>query len=100
MKNVSAAPFYMTQMQMEEYVGNDYIAYARILGFCQTAAPLLKELKAHTAVPMISKLSGAHQLLSPEGHSMLEQDIRAAHLQEFIMEQGRKIIAADREAAV
>ena len=70
----------MTQMQMEEYVGNDYIAYARILGFCQTAAPLLKELKAHTAVPMISKLSGAHQLLSPEGHSMLEQDIRAAHI--------------------
>lgn len=70
----------MTQMQMEEYVRNDYIAYARILGFCQTAAPLLKELKAHTAVPMVSKLSGAHQLLSPEGHSMLEQDIRAAHI--------------------
>lgn len=70
----------MTQTQMEEYVRNDYITYTRILGFCKTAAPLLKALKAHTAVPMISKLSSAHYLLSPEGYSMLEQDIRAAHI--------------------
>ena len=70
----------MEKAQMEEYIQNDYIAYARILGFCKTASPLLKVLKAHTAVPVISKLSGARRLLTAEGYSMLEQDIRASHI--------------------
>lgn len=70
----------ITHEQMAEYVQNDYIAYARILGFCKTAAPLLKELKAHTAIPIISKLADARHQLTPIGLAMLEQDIQAAHI--------------------
>ncbi len=71
---------HMTQAQMEEYIQNDYIAYARILGFRQTAAPLLKALKTHASVPAISKLSNAKHRLDPTGLSMLEHDIRASHI--------------------
>lgn len=71
---------HMTQNQMEEYIQNDYIAYARILGFRQTSAPLLKALKANASVPLISKLSNAKRRLDSTGLSMLEHDIRASHI--------------------
>lgn len=73
----------MTKEQMQEYLRNDYITYARILGFCKTSAPLLKKIKKHSSVPMITKLADARRKLPAAGLSMLEQDIQAAHLYSF-----------------
>ena len=75
----------MTREQMEEYVGNDYVCYARILGFRKKAAPLLKKLKAHGDIPMISKLAAARRTLSPTGLAMLGQDVQAAHIYQSVI---------------
>ena len=37
--------------------------YARILGFRQTAVPLLTAIRANSQIPLISKLADAHKYL-------------------------------------
>lgn len=49
--------------------------YARILGFRQSASPLLTEIKKTATVPVISKLADAKNCLSPCGKQMLEQSV-------------------------
>lgn len=66
--------------QMEEYIKKDFIFYARILGFRRESAPLFGVLKANASIPLISKLADARSLLEETGVSMLEEDIRAAHI--------------------
>lgn len=74
----------MTDRQMQEWQ-SDAIYYARILGFRKSAAPLLRTLKAHTSIPLISKLADASSYLSPAGLSMLEKDIQAAHIYDSVV---------------
>ena len=60
--------------------------YARIsrallsLGFKRSAIPLLSAIKAHSAIPLISKPADAGRLLSPEAFSMFEAGVTAAHV--------------------
>ncbi len=70
---------------LERYIANDYISYARLLGFRESAAPLLKELKQQSRVPLISKLADARNILSPDAMEMLENDIQAAHIYDTIV---------------
>lgn len=56
------------------------VYYARILGFRRSSVPLLGILKKNTTIPLISKLADAPSYLTPNGLSMLEQDIRASHI--------------------
>ena len=58
----------------------DYIPYLRILGFCKESAPLLKELKNTSQVPIISKLADASSYLNEQALFLLEKDIFAADL--------------------
>lgn len=74
----------MTREQMESYGSHGFIAYARMLGFRRSAAPLLKAIKTHADVPLVSKLSHARRCLSPMGLAMLEQDIQAAHIYQSV----------------
>ena len=53
--------------------------YARILGFKRSAIPLLSAIKAHSAIPLISKPADAGRL-SPEAFSMFETGVTAAHV--------------------
>ena len=62
----------------------DYIPYLRILGFRKDASMLLKELKSHSTVPVISKLADAASQLNTEALSILEKDVFAANLYEQI----------------
>ena len=63
---------------------SDYIPYLRILGFCKDASALLKELKADSTVPVISKLADASSQLNGTALSLLEKDIFAADLYEQV----------------
>ncbi len=56
------------------------IPYARMLGFRQSAAPLLTALKASASIPLISKLADAENYISQEAAKLLQKDIQAAHL--------------------
>lgn len=92
----------MTSEAMRTYIQDDYIYYARILGFRKTSADMLRCLKNNSAVPLLSKLADAHKYLEPQGLSMLKTDIRAAHIYDsvasdkygipFINEYSKKLI--------
>lgn len=65
---------------LENYVANDYIFYARILGLRKSATDLTAAIKKNTAIPMISKLANARDTLSPIATEMLENDIQSSHI--------------------
>lgn len=58
----------------------DKIPYLRILGFRESAAPLLAALKASAAVPLITRPSQAPKLLSPDAMQVFEHDVFAGNL--------------------
>ncbi len=62
-----------------------YGQYARILGFRKDASPLLHEIKKHSSIPLISKLSDSVKKMDGVALSMLEKDIQAAHIYESVV---------------
>jgi len=64
-----------------------YAPYARILGFRKESAPLLKQLKKTSSIPLVTKVADARKTLSPSALSMLEQEIRAAHLYQMVKQE-------------
>lgn len=68
--------------RLDAFVQDDYISYARVLGFRKEATPLFSEIKAHADIPLISKLADARKLLSTLSYQMLLADIHAADLYE------------------
>ncbi len=69
---------------MNTFVENDYIGYARMLGFRQDAQPLLTEIKKNSTIPLISKLKDAPSSLDDTSQKMLQSDIFAAELYEQV----------------
>ena len=65
----------MTKEEFETCKSEDYISYARVLGFCKDAAPLLTEIKKNSSIPLVTSLADARQTLSPESLRMLDLDI-------------------------
>lgn len=70
----------MRQDDFARYQSEDYIYYARMLGFRKEAEPLLTAIKSHSSIPLLSKLADADKLLTANGRQMLEKDIYAAHI--------------------
>ncbi len=56
--------------------------YARLLGFRQSAAPLLSAIRKNSSIPLISKLADARFLLDEKAFDMLKQDIYCADVYE------------------
>ena len=53
--------------------------YARVLGFCSSAGPLLREIKEHSSIPLITRLPSDDRM--PEA---LQEDLKAADLWELL----------------
>ena len=62
------------------FQAEDYIYYARILGFRHDATPLLTAIKAHGSIPLLSQLSDADALLPENGRKLLAKDIYASQI--------------------
>lgn len=60
------------------------LSYARLLGFRQTAAPVLKEIKKRSSIPLLSKPADAHKILSPTALELFETNTRIASLYETV----------------
>lgn len=75
----------VTKEHMSRYQAADYILYARILGFRRNAAPLLSHIK-QAGIPLISKLADAGNYLSDTALAMLDEDIRAAHIYNAVIQ--------------
>ncbi len=74
----------MPQADFINYQSEDYIYYARMLGFRKSAEPLLTAIKAKSSIPLLSKLADADALLSENGRRMLAKDIYAGHIYQSI----------------
>ncbi len=65
---------------MLRYEEQDYVLYARMLGFKKESSQLLTVISENTSVPLISKLADAKDSLSDTALHMLETDILASDL--------------------
>jgi len=74
----------LKKSRLEQYIRNDYIYYARVLGFKKDSSYLLTKIKENSDIPLISKLADSDQLLRENGRQMLKADINAANLYEQI----------------
>ena len=65
---------------MEHYKSMDYVPYARVLGLRKDAAPLLLAIKEHGAIPLVTKLADAENILGNDALKMLKRDIQVSHI--------------------
>lgn len=76
------------QKDMDSFCKEDYIYYARLLGFKKEAEPLLSSIKELSKIPLLSKLADADSVLQQKnGLKMLAADIRAAHIYSLLTQQ-------------
>lgn len=68
-----------------EFIGNDIVYYARILGMKREASHLVRKIKKQGDVPVITKVADAFRQVADTGMKMLSQDIFAAHLYDQIV---------------
>lgn len=73
----------ITEVDVEKALKKENL-YARMLGFKESASPLLKEIKNKGTIPFISKLADADELLAPETYQLLKKDIFASHFYESL----------------
>lgn len=66
------------------FMSSGFTFYARMLGFRQESSDLLREVKAQSHIPLLSKLANASDLLCDIGFSMLEKDIFASHVYQLL----------------
>lgn len=76
------------QADMDTFCGEDYIHYARLLGFKKEAEPLLGSIKERSAIPLLTKLADAGKLIDAKtGRKMLDADIQAGHVYSLLVQQ-------------
>lgn len=71
---------------LERFLSEDDICYARMLGFRQDAEPLLAAIKAQGSIPLLSRLADADARLSENGRRMLALDIYASHVYHSVVQ--------------
>ena len=59
--------------------------YARVLGFKESAKPLLTQIKKHTKIPLVTKYADAKGFLDPDSLSMLNTDLRSSQIYEAVL---------------
>lgn len=74
---------------LQNFIADDYVYYARILGLKQSSTDILNAIKTNTSIPLISKLADAENILMntkyPEhALEMLYSDIFAAHVYDSV----------------
>ena len=70
----------ITTASVRNVKASGYAHYGRVLGFRETARPLLKELSEHAKLPLIYQPTHAKETLSPEGKLSFSLDVFAAEL--------------------
>ena len=76
------------QADIDLFCSQDYVYYAKILGFKKESAPLLSKIKADSSIPLISKMADASNLITSEtGRKMLVQEIQADDIYRMAVQQ-------------
>ena len=74
----------MKQDILEALRADNYIHYARILGFRKKSSDLLSQIKANASIPLISKLADAYKELEGLALVSLEADVYASQIYEGV----------------
>jgi len=61
---------------MDSARNNDYISYARVLGFRKDAEPLLSAIKKNASIPLVTKLADAEKILDEAAYQTLKKELR------------------------
>jgi len=71
---------------LNQFIADDYVYYARILGLRQSAFELLNAMKRNASLPLISKLADAKDVLKTSAYAteMLNSDIFASHIYDAV----------------
>lgn len=74
---------------LQTFLSDDYVYYARILGLKQSGTDILNAIKKKATIPLLSKLADAESILGITSHpehalKMLQCDIRAAHIYDSV----------------
>lgn len=77
----------ITEEQAQTYRRQDYTSYARVLGFRKQAEPLLRQIKEHTTLPLVTKIADAEKRLSKDAWQALQHDLHCSHLYQAIIQQ-------------
>lgn len=72
----------LKQENLEERKAAGWPVYLRVLGFRESALPLLGEIKKRSASPLLVKAADASRILTREQLALFEEDIFAAHVYE------------------
>lgn len=70
------------------------VPYARVLGFRNSASPLLKAIKKEGKIPLLTKPSDAQKILDAQALSLLEETTYASNIYESLLchKTGRKFV--------
>lgn len=71
---------------VDTYLELDEAPYLRILGFRKSATPLLKQIKAHSDLPIISKMADAKDLLNTNQYQIISEDIKYARVYKSLLQ--------------
>lgn len=77
----------ITAEQAQAYRRKDYASYVRILGFRKQAGPLLRQIKEHASLPLVTKIADAERKLTGDARQALRQDLYCSHLYQAIVRQ-------------
>lgn len=78
----------ITKEQVDFYKKEeDYVSYARILGFRKDSASLLRAIKAHGTVPLITKTADSTGILPPHAQKQFNQDLSCSHIYQTLLYQ-------------
>ncbi len=64
---------------------NDYVSYARVLGFRRSSADLLRAIHQSSDLPLMTKTAGAAESLGADGRRCLSEDLYASHLYQSLV---------------
>lgn len=78
---------HITQADLEQAKEKGYAQYARILGFRESALPLLSEIKKKSSIPLIAKLSDANTLLTTSARKLFHMDILSSHIYQSVVSE-------------
>lgn len=63
----------------------EFHSYAKVLGFKKSSAPLLKQLRITSSIPIIQQLAKGEMLLTPYANSLFQLDKKAHKLYQMLL---------------
>ncbi len=77
----------ITKEELLDAKAQDYVSFARVLGFRRQAAPLLGEIKKNSGLLLLTKTADARRVLHQSGFWRLKKDFLASHLYQSLVFQ-------------